>query len=338
MNKKYIQKIPKFPEMDEVYYVLPSAGQEKFYNGRVNRNLPWITQEEQALLRTSVVAIAGCGGMGGLLASILVRLGVGEIRIADNETFEVSNLNRQYAAFRHTLGRSKALETGRLIRAIAKDTTIVIYPQGITEETAASFVEGAHVICDEIEFWAIGARYVLHQAMRKTDSVLFNAPTVGHRTYITKFTKTSATIEQAIGLSPARANALQAKIISRMAGVDEVRELTEALLPFVAPELPEYSADTTIYSSHRLCLERLLEKNTAPIIATNPPMATGFLANQVLFELLARMGLVKRTFKCVPEMYGYHMFDAAHMITCIYEGDWITPLRKNKSYGTHNNN
>lgn len=55
----------------------------EFYREMVNRNIGVISVEEQEKLRKSCVAVAGCGGMGGLSAEQLVRLGVGRVKIAD---------------------------------------------------------------------------------------------------------------------------------------------------------------------------------------------------------------------------------------------------------------
>ena len=62
---------------------------------RYIRNLGALTEQECALLRTKTVFVAGCGGLGGYLIEMLMRLGVGAIRAADGDVFEASNLNRQ---------------------------------------------------------------------------------------------------------------------------------------------------------------------------------------------------------------------------------------------------
>jgi hypothetical protein len=97
------------------YRLLPCDRGEEYFRERTDRNLGWISWEEQELLRSTVIGVAGCGGMGGQLAEKFLRLGVGEVRIADSEVFDASNLNRQFAVLRNTLGKSKALETARML-------------------------------------------------------------------------------------------------------------------------------------------------------------------------------------------------------------------------------
>lgn len=72
------------------------------------RNLGFITAEDQAKLKAARVFIPGVGGMGGAAFMALVRAGVGAFTIADLDTFEVSNLNRQVFAFLDTVGIDKA--------------------------------------------------------------------------------------------------------------------------------------------------------------------------------------------------------------------------------------
>src|SRR5260221_227148 len=151
---------------DMVYRLLPQNPDQVYYAERTDRNIGWITPDEQEMVHGSVIGVAGCGGMGGQLAEKLLRLGVGEIHITDSEDFDISNINRQFAAGRSTVGKSKAFETANMMRTITDDSTIVVDPRGIQEETVYGFVRGCDVICDEIEFWCVGARILLHRVAR----------------------------------------------------------------------------------------------------------------------------------------------------------------------------
>src|SRR6201997_4158490 len=54
-----------------------------------------IGEEGQERLRASSAAIVGCGALGTALANLLVRAGVGRLRIIDRDFVEDSNLQRQ---------------------------------------------------------------------------------------------------------------------------------------------------------------------------------------------------------------------------------------------------
>jgi molybdopterin/thiamine biosynthesis adenylyltransferase len=282
----------------------------RYYQARIDRNIGWITAEEQEILRGSVVGIAGTGGMGGLLAATLVRLGIGEVRISDTETFDVSNINRQFAATRTTVGKSKVLETARLIRDISDDMTLVVYPAGITTHTADSFLKDCSVVCDEIEFWAIGSRILLHQRARSIGIPLFNCNTVGFATHLFLFRPDDCPIEKLFDLSYEEAYDLEQKIQADSATSNEIRRVMEIMLRTLVPRLPEYCVDDSVYKTEAAVRARLLHEGRASIIATNPPLATGFLANHVLLYLL-RDSLIRRKTIVPPVPPGYLYLDAA---------------------------
>jgi tRNA A37 threonylcarbamoyladenosine dehydratase len=66
-----------------------------------------IGEENYNKLKSSHVAIFGVGGVGGFTAEALVRSGVGEITLFDNEVFSFSNLNRQIFSTTEDVGRLK---------------------------------------------------------------------------------------------------------------------------------------------------------------------------------------------------------------------------------------
>jgi tRNA A37 threonylcarbamoyladenosine dehydratase len=77
------------------------------YNLAFSRNIGWVTEAEQAILRTKRIAIAGLGGVGGSHLLTLTRLGVGKFNIADFDRFELANFNRQAGATLSHLGQPK---------------------------------------------------------------------------------------------------------------------------------------------------------------------------------------------------------------------------------------
>ena len=68
------------------------------YQQAYARNIGWVTPAEQAALRGKRVAIAGMGGVGGVHLLTLARLGIGAFHIADFDTFDIANFNRQVGA------------------------------------------------------------------------------------------------------------------------------------------------------------------------------------------------------------------------------------------------
>jgi tRNA A37 threonylcarbamoyladenosine dehydratase len=60
-------------------------------------------------IRRSQVLCVGLGGVGGLAAELVARLGVGSMTIVDGDAVEATNINRQIPALTSTLGQPKAV-------------------------------------------------------------------------------------------------------------------------------------------------------------------------------------------------------------------------------------
>src|SRR5689334_6047816 len=71
------------------------------------RNIGWVTDAESRAIAGKRIAIAGLGGVGGSHLLTLVRMGIGGFNIADFDTFELANFNRQAGATMSNLGKPK---------------------------------------------------------------------------------------------------------------------------------------------------------------------------------------------------------------------------------------
>ncbi|MHB1247148.1 MAG: ThiF family adenylyltransferase [Sulfuriferula sp.] len=128
------------------------------YHTAFSRNIGWVTQDEQACLRHKRVAIAGMGGVGGFHLLALARLGVEKFNIADLDTFELANFNRQAGASISSLERPKVEVLAEMVRDINPESDLVIYPQGVNEDNLQAFFQGVDLYIDGLDFFAFDAR------------------------------------------------------------------------------------------------------------------------------------------------------------------------------------
>lgn len=128
------------------------------YNEAFSRNLGWFTELEQQKLRDSTVAIAGLGGVGGIHLLTLARLGVGRFHIADFDTFDVANFNRQVGATMSTLGQRKLDVLAAQARDINPEVRLTLFPQGVSADSPDDFLRGADIYIDGLDFFAFAAR------------------------------------------------------------------------------------------------------------------------------------------------------------------------------------
>ena len=133
------------------------------YNDAFSRNIGWITEDEQQLIRTKRIAIAGMGGVGGEHLVTLARLGFQDFHIADFDTFDVHNFNRQAGAFMSTVDRPKATVMAEQVKDINPNATISNFTEGVFEHNVDAFLEGVDIYVDSLDFFAISARELVFQ-------------------------------------------------------------------------------------------------------------------------------------------------------------------------------
>ena len=128
------------------------------YDTAYARNIGWVTTAEQQVLRRKRIAIAGLGGVGGAHLLTLARLGIGRFHIADFDTFDLANMNRQAGALMSTLGRSKAEVLAGMARDINPEVEIDVFDEGVTSANLDAFLEGVDLYVDGLDFFAFSAR------------------------------------------------------------------------------------------------------------------------------------------------------------------------------------
>jgi len=131
-------------------------------DARYTRNIPALSEQECALLRTKKVAVIGCGGLGGHLSELLARVGIGSIRAVDGDVFEETNLNRQLLSTVPLLGTSKAQAAALRVQDVNPDVQVQVVASFLTEANAADLISGCDAVLDALD--NISARKILARA------------------------------------------------------------------------------------------------------------------------------------------------------------------------------
>ncbi len=134
------------------------------YQQAFSRNIGWITESEQQLLRTKKIAIAGLGGVGGVHLTTLTRLGVGKFNISDLDVFELANFNRQAGASVSHLNRAKVEVMTEMARDINPELQLSTFPEGVNQDNVDAFLEGVDLYVDGLDFFAVAARELVFAA------------------------------------------------------------------------------------------------------------------------------------------------------------------------------
>ncbi len=128
------------------------------YQEAFSRTLGWMTLTEQNLLKTKKIAIAGMGGVGGQHLLTLARLGLEKFNIADFDTFELANFNRQAGASMPHLGKPKASVMEQLTLDINPYAQLQTFQDGLHHRNMNEFFEGVDLFIDGLDFFALDIR------------------------------------------------------------------------------------------------------------------------------------------------------------------------------------
>jgi hypothetical protein len=114
------------------------------YEELFTRNIGFLDENEQAILRASRFAVCGVGGMGGVVAQVLARAGAGALVVLDKDRFEPSNNNRQVYAHAGTWGRTKVEVTVEELRRINPELGVRAFDH-FGADNVAAVLEGVDV-------------------------------------------------------------------------------------------------------------------------------------------------------------------------------------------------
>ena len=96
-------------------------------------------QEAMEKLKGSRVAVFGIGGVGGYCVEALARSGVGTLDLIDDDTVNITNLNRQIIATHATLGMDKVDAAKERVLSINPGTVVHTHKTFYLPETAGEF-------------------------------------------------------------------------------------------------------------------------------------------------------------------------------------------------------
>ena len=143
---------------------------------RYNRQMlfPGWGEAAQERLKEAEVFVAGAGGLGSPAALYLVAAGVGKLRIGDDDTVEITNLNRQILYNNAHLGQSKALSAEKTLRKLNPHTEVIPLPKRIEGSTVEELVGESRIIVDCLDNFP--TRYILNKwALKKKIPYVFAA-------------------------------------------------------------------------------------------------------------------------------------------------------------------
>ena len=138
--------------------------------------LPQIGVEGQERLLAARALVVGAGGLGSPAALYLASAGVGTIALADGDSVDLTNLQRQILHRSRSIGRPK-VESGRdALAEINPGCTVIPIAQRLTGERLEEEVDAADVVVDCCDNFA--TRHAVNRACVKSGKPLVSGAAI----------------------------------------------------------------------------------------------------------------------------------------------------------------
>jgi molybdopterin/thiamine biosynthesis adenylyltransferase len=174
----------------------------KFYKEAFSRNRGLISDKDQDLLRGTRVAIPGLGGVGGVHATTLMRLGIGKFTIADGDTFAFVNFNRQVGAMSSTIDNKKVEVMKRTLLDINPFADIRSFGF-IDKDNVDSFLEDIDIVIDGMDFFEIETRRLIFRKAREKGIPVVTAAPIGFGSSVLLFTEKGMSFDEYFAITDA---------------------------------------------------------------------------------------------------------------------------------------
>lgn len=132
--------------------------------------LPQFDIAGQQRLLSSHVLIIGLGGLGSPVAMYLAAAGVGQLTLVDDDTVELSNLQRQILHTHADIGHAKVESAAKTLRAINPEVEVNTRQQRISGDQLRLAAQQADVVIDASDNFA--TRFAINQACVDTRTPL----------------------------------------------------------------------------------------------------------------------------------------------------------------------
>ena len=103
-----------------------------------------IGKENLEKLNKSKVAVFGIGGVGSFVVEGLARAGIGKLLLVDNDTIDITNINRQIHANINTVGKNKV--------DVMKERILSINPEAEVDVSTEFFMPGSKLLDNSLGY------------------------------------------------------------------------------------------------------------------------------------------------------------------------------------------
>lgn len=154
-----------------------------FEREKYSRQILLFGEEGQEKLKNAKVLVAGAGGLGSPVSTYLAIAGVGKIILADFDSVDPSNLNRQFLHHQKDIGRLKIESAKEKLLSMNPDIEVETIAEMLTESNLDNLVPECDVIVDALD--NLETRHMLNRLVVKRRIPLIHGAVTGYDGQVT---------------------------------------------------------------------------------------------------------------------------------------------------------
>ena len=228
------------------------------------------------ILKNSKVIVFGIGGVGGFTVESLCRAGVGNLVIVDNDTVDITNLNRQIIATVYTIGKSKVEVMKERILSINPNCNVTALETFVTEENIKDIItDDVDYVVDAID--TISSKLALAEYCYKNNISIISSMGTGNKMDPSRFKVVDVFKTSVCPLAKVMRYELKKR------GIKKLKVVYSDELP-MKPKFQEFAKEG---ETEEQVLRKFTTKRQVPAsIAFVPPVAGMIIASQVVKDLV----------------------------------------------------
>lgn len=190
------------------------------------RQLPLVTKKEQEKFKDAVITVIGCGGIGGQTIEMLARMGVGELRLVDEDAFDLTNINRQTLSTMDDIGEDKSKVAAKKVKQINPFVKVTPFCEHVDETNITEIIGESNLVIDALD--NVLTRVIVSRIANLKKIPFIHGAIHGTLGQITVFLPNTKSYEEMFGL-PSYGKELTEEVI------DELKNVTSGTPPVIGP-------------------------------------------------------------------------------------------------------
>ncbi|MDR0911945.1 MAG: HesA/MoeB/ThiF family protein [Methanobrevibacter sp.] len=208
----------------------------------ISRQMSIVTRSEQERFKDAKVAVIGAGGIGGSLIEMLARMGIGSLKIADKDEYDLSNLNRQLMANLDTLGKSKIYSTKDRVRKVNPYVKVEAFDEFVDETNVDKILKDVDIVIDALD--NLLTRVIISRKSKELDIPFVHGAIYGTQGQVTVFDNNTPSYEELFRL-PSLGKDLNEETIA------DLNKITNGVPPVIAP-IPNIIGNIEAFEAFKL--------------------------------------------------------------------------------------